>query len=48
MRTGQILGGVWLVGLNAFAFASVVRPLLRDAPMPPLSRSPVARSSRPG
>jgi hypothetical protein len=30
MRTGQILGGLWLVGINAFFFANVVRPLLRD------------------
>src|SRR5206468_2712429 len=29
----QILGGVWLVGLNAFAFASVMRPLLRETPV---------------
>jgi len=30
MRTGQILGGLWLVRINAFFFANVVRPLLRD------------------
>ena len=30
MRTGQILGGLWMVGINAFAFANVVRPLLRE------------------
>lgn len=29
LRTGQVLGAVWLVGFNAFAFANVVRPLLR-------------------
>lgn len=32
-RTGQVLGGVWLVGINAFAFANVVRPLLRNKPI---------------
>jgi hypothetical protein len=29
-RTGQMLGGMWLVGLSAFAFANVIRPLLRN------------------
>ena len=38
MRTGQVLGGVWLVGLNAFAFANVMRPLLR--------RQAISRRSR--
>jgi hypothetical protein len=32
-RTGQVLGGVWLVGLSAFAFANVLRPLLRSEPL---------------
>lgn len=32
-RTGHMLGGVWLVGISAFAFANVLRPLLRNAPI---------------
>jgi hypothetical protein len=41
-RTGQMLGGVWLVGINAFAFANVVRPLLREGSIG--RRSPVMRA----
>jgi hypothetical protein len=33
MRTGQMLGGVWLVGLSAFAFANVLRPVLQNTPI---------------
>jgi hypothetical protein len=37
-RTGQMLGGLWLVGINAFAFANVVRPLLREGALGRRSR----------
>jgi hypothetical protein len=29
-KTGHMLGGIWLVGISAFAFANVIRPLLRS------------------